>query len=69
MHETCLIIIHDPGMRPGPGFEPGTFGLEDECSTNELTLSIYIYLLRGGGHTKDFEKSCGCCLLGNQQEV
>ena len=19
MHETCLIIIHDPGMRPGPG--------------------------------------------------
>ena len=18
MHETCLIIIHDPGMRPGP---------------------------------------------------
>ena len=30
MHETCLIIIHDPG----------TFGLADECSTTELTLLI-----------------------------
>ena len=20
MHETCLIIIHDPGMRPGPEY-------------------------------------------------
>ena len=33
MHETCLIIIHETGMRPGPGIEPGTFGLTDECST------------------------------------
>ena len=33
MHATCLIIIHDPGI------EPGTFGLADECSTTELTLS------------------------------
>ena len=42
MHDTCLIIIHDPGMRPIPG-EPGTFGLADECSTTELTLLIYCY--------------------------
>ena len=28
MHETCLIIIHDP------------FGLADECSTTELTLLL-----------------------------
>ena len=34
MHETCLIIIHDPGI------EPGTFGLADECSTTELTLLL-----------------------------
>ena len=30
MHETCLIIIHDPGMRPGPEalFEhPASIGL------------------------------------------
>ena len=33
MHETCLIIIHDPTLRPGPGIEPGTFRLVDECST------------------------------------
>ena len=27
MHGTCLIIIHDPGMRlHGPGTKPGTFG-------------------------------------------
>ena len=23
MHETCLIIIHDPGMRPGPELNRG----------------------------------------------
>ena len=23
MHETCLIIIHDPGMRPGPESNQG----------------------------------------------
>ena len=23
MHETCLIIIHDPGMRAGPELNPG----------------------------------------------
>ena len=23
MHYTCLIIIHDPGMRPGPELRPG----------------------------------------------
>ena len=40
MHETCLIIIHDPSMRQGPGIEPGTFGLVDECSTTELTLLL-----------------------------
>ena len=40
MHETCLIIIHDTGMRLGPGIEPGTFGLADECSTTELTLLL-----------------------------
>ena len=38
MHETCLIIIHDPGMRPGS--ESGTFGLADECSTTKLTLLL-----------------------------
>ena len=46
MHETCLIIIHPAGMRPGP--EPGTFGLADECSTIELTLLlkyIVVYIL------------------------
>ena len=32
MHYTCLIIIHDPGIKPG------TFGLADECSTTELSL-------------------------------
>ena len=42
MHETCLIIIYDPGIRLGPGIEPGTFGLADECSTIELTLFPYI---------------------------
>ena len=48
MHETCLIIIHDPGMRPGLESNQGTFGLADECSTTELTLlvkftSVYIH--------------------------
>ena len=38
MHYTCLIIIHDPGMRQGPELE--TFGLADECSTTELTLLL-----------------------------
>ena len=38
MHETCLIIIHDPRYEIGPGIEPGTFGLAHECSTTELTL-------------------------------
>ena len=37
MHETCLIISHDPGMRPGPGIELGTFGSADKCSTTELS--------------------------------
>ena len=43
MHETCLIITHDPGKRPVTGIEPGTFGLVDECSTTELTL-LYILI-------------------------
>ena len=40
MHEACLIIIHDPG----PGIEPGTFGLADECSTTELTLLLMLHV-------------------------
>ena len=40
MHETCLIIIHEPGMRPSPGIEPGTFVLVDGCSTTELTILL-----------------------------
>ena len=35
MHETCLIIIHDPSMRPGPVSKRGPL---DECSTTELTI-------------------------------
>ena len=38
MHATCLIIIHDPGMRPGPGSNGGR---ADECSTAEPTLLLY----------------------------
>ena len=38
MHETCFIIINDPGIRPGPESKPGTFGLADECFTAELSL-------------------------------
>ena len=38
MHETCLIISHDPGMRLGP--ELGTFRLAVECSNTELTLLL-----------------------------
>ena len=37
MHETCLIIIHDPGRRPGP---ESNRGLADKCSTTELTLLL-----------------------------
>ena len=37
MHETCLIIIHDPGMRQGP---ESYRGLADECSTTGLTLLL-----------------------------
>ena len=37
MHETCLIIIHDPGMRPGLESNRGPL---DECSTTELTLHL-----------------------------
>ena len=44
MHETCLIIIHETG----PGIEPGTFGLADECSTTELTLLLLCDRLQGG---------------------
>ena len=40
MHYTCLIIIHDSWYGTGPGIEPGTFGLADECSTTELTLLL-----------------------------
>ena len=36
----CLIIVHDPGMRPGPELNRGTLGLVDECSTTELTLHV-----------------------------
>ena len=50
MHEPCLIIIHDPGMRLGPESNRGLFGLADECSTTELTLSPkyigYTYLTK-----------------------
>ena len=42
MHETCLIIIHDPGMRLGPESNRGPFGLADECSTTELTLLLVL---------------------------
>ena len=45
MHYTCLIIIHDPGMRLGQESKPATFGLGDECSTTELTLLLYILRL------------------------
>ena len=38
MDYTCLIIIQAPGMRLGPGIEPGTFVSADGCSTTELTL-------------------------------
>ena len=31
-----------PRYENGPGIEPGTFGLADECSTTELTLLIDI---------------------------
>ena len=42
MHESCLIMIHDPltQYETGPGIEPGTFGLVDESSTTELTLLL-----------------------------
>ena len=40
MHETCLIIIHDPQYETGHGIEPGTFGLAYECSTTELILLL-----------------------------
>ena len=43
MHETCLIIIHDPKYETGPGIELGTFGLVDECSTTELTPLLTCY--------------------------
>ena len=33
-----------PWYETGPGIEPGTFGLADECSTTELTLLLKIYL-------------------------
>ena len=49
MHETCLIIIHDPAMHEtGPGIKPGTFGLADECSTTELTLLLGSQSSTGG---------------------
>ena len=40
MHETCFIIIHDPGMRPGPESNRGPLDFEDECSTSKLTLLL-----------------------------
>ena len=39
-HETCLIIILNPGMRLGLESNRGPFGLADECSTTELTLPL-----------------------------
>ena len=41
--DACNMPHHNP--RPqyetGPGIEPGTFGLADECSTTELTLLLH----------------------------
>ena len=41
MHETWLIIIHDPGRRPGPELISGR--LVDECPTTELTLLLAMW--------------------------
>ena len=38
MHEICVILIHDPGIRPGPGIKLETFGLADECSITASSL-------------------------------
>ena len=38
MHETCFIIIHDPGMGSGRNRTGDFFLLADECSTTELPL-------------------------------
>ena len=50
MHETCLIIIHNPSMRPGPESKRGPL---DECSTTELTIENNV-TFNGGAHGKQF---------------
>ena len=43
MHEICLVIIHDPGVRQGPELNRG---LADNCSPTELTLLLSCSFLR-----------------------
>ena len=34
------LFVHRGQNETGPGIEPGTFGLAEECSTTELTLLL-----------------------------
>ena len=55
MHETCLIIIHDPGIRPGPESDRGPL---DYLRTVKLkaqreTLGVNTYDKRKALNTKN----------------
>ena len=45
MHETCLIIIHDPGMRPGPKFSPRDYFLKRRVT--DVQSDLQVDLLQG----------------------